>query len=81
LNKCTQRNKAWLRLLALIQRDILQFDMLTASQKKFFYKAIFVRINANNSTLKNQCYRITAFSKNECYVFKLRQLWILQLLY
>ena len=40
-----------------------------SSQKKFFYKAIFKRINANNSTLKNQCYRITGFSKNECYSF------------
>jgi len=69
--------KDWTKTLSEMKFDSdgwLWFNEIS-SQKKFFYKAIFKRINANNSTLKNQCYRITAFSKNECYSFIHKRFW------
>ena len=69
--------KDWTKTLNEMKFDSdgwLWFNEIS-SQKKFFYKAIFKRINVNNSTLKNQCYRITAFSKNDCYSFIHRRFW------
>ena len=47
---------------------MLCFDSKVDSfRKKILYKAILVLVFADNSTLENQCYRITVLLENECY--------------